>query len=210
MNDYDPKTPIARFVTQLAAAFGDGWTVDADASYMHGVFLNGPDVRLYLRDPNYYGQPGPLGKVEITGSVPASIPVHLRNSAGHGLEWGKISVSADRDIERIRGDIERRLLTTAREAHAAVLAREASDAANQAARHTLRDQLAVLLSHPRIGKDEADDNHTEILSYGGENGGDPCAEWRINHNGTRVRVTIDGLTPSQARQIAVLLYPKTA
>lgn len=204
MNDFLPGSPLAVLVTDLVAEFGDGWSVDIQASYLHGVFVDGPDVRLFVRNPDY-GASADLAKLEITGSVPTSVPTHRRHSAGRGLDWGKIGVSATRPVEQICKDIRTRLLDTARAAYAAVLAGETRDAADRAARHAMRDQLIALLPDPRVAKEDDDAARTDITAYGpGES--ELHTEWRLNRDGTQLNLKLSGLTPSQARQIAVLLF----
>lgn len=208
MNDYNSTTPIAKFARALVVEFGDGWSIDTEASYLHGVFLDGPEVRLYVRDLNYGDRESDLGKIEITGSVPTVIPVGRRNDAARGLDWGHLKVSAARPVDAVRADIERRLLATARAAFAAVLKGETPDAADRAARHAVRDGLATLMPEPRIQPEDDTDTRSNIATYTDTGPGSMLTtSWRINHDGTHLKVTLDGITPTTARQIAALLFP---
>jgi hypothetical protein len=208
MNEHQPDSPLAKIVQALAAEFGDGWSVDGAASYAHGVFLDGPDVRLFVRDPEYRHGTPPT-RLEISGSIPATVPRSRRNGAGYGFDWGKIGVAGTRPVPQIRAEIERRLLETARTAFVGVLEREARDAAERAARQSVRDQLATLLPRPRLRQEDESATSSVITTYAAT--GLPVhGEWTIDHDGSHVDVTLSGLTPAQARQIAVLLYRKAS
>lgn len=204
MSDNQLDSPLAKIVQALAAEFGDGWSVDTAASYAHGVYLDGPDVRLFVRDPEYRHGTPPT-RLEITGAVPTAVPEGRRYDAGSGFEWGKIGVAGTRAIPEIRADIGRRLLETARAAFVGVLEQEARHAVERTARQVVRDQLAALLPGARIRPEDEADRSSEVTTYA-EPAMPVHGDWKINHDGSQVDLTLSGLTPAQARQIAVLLY----
>lgn len=206
MNDYRPDSPIAKLAQALAAEFGEGWSVDAEGSYAHGVFIDGPDVRLYVRDREFRANDEAPTRLEISGAVPTSVPLSRRIAVGTGLDWGSIGVTATRPVDQIRAEIERRLLGTARTAWVGVIDKMNREAADRAARHAARDTLAPLIPSAVVRAEQDGENATRVESGAGAR---PMSDWALNFNGTHVDVSVTGVPMSVARQLAVLLYPTT-
>lgn len=214
MSDYHPDTFVAKVGRALVGQLGDGWSVDTDASFQHGCYLDGPDVRLYLRDVDPVLFDDRTGRIEISTSLPASIPAanarfnevraHVRPDSK------KITVDGGRPIEAIAADVARRILPAARTLHANAVAYLAERVADATARHAVRDTLLTMLgSHPEVGWEAASDTETTITAYTEGKTGGARGEWWLNHDGTEINLKLTGLTAHQARQIAVLLYRAT-
>jgi hypothetical protein len=197
-------SPIVTLARDLADALGTDWSAIPSTTNPYFCHLVGPDACMSLREPHPYG-PREGTTVRISTALPTSIPDELRTNVGSGVEHATINVSVTRKTAAIARDIERRLLPDARTVHTAAIARLAQLRSATTARHRLRDQLTKRMPGAHVGAERVDARETTLTS--GVAGESVDGVWEINHDGTRVKATLSGLSPDQARRIAKLLYP---